>query len=123
VNGQSDGAVGGVEGGLVGGIVGGTGTSPIPVGQVAHRPQLIHRVAPLYPKRARQRDLQGLVLLEAILDRDGRVEPAVKILKSIPMLDAAAVAAVRQWRFQPARDRGGDAVSVVLEIPIRFTLR
>jgi protein TonB len=115
--------VGGVEGGLQGGIVGGTGTDPIPVGQVAQRPQLVHRVQPLYPESARRRDVQGLVLLEAILDREGRVEPAVKVLKSIPMLDAEAVAAVRQWRFQPARNRGGDPVRVVLEIPIRFTLR
>ena len=105
------------------GVVGGTGTDPVPVGQVAHPPVLVHRVQPKYPQQARRQQVHGLVLLEAVLDRDGRVEHDVKILESIPILDDEAVAAVRRWRFQPARNRNGDPLRVIVEIPIRFVLR
>jgi protein TonB len=123
VSGQAGGVVGGVDGGLVGGVVGGTGSHPVPVGQVANPPRVVHRVAPTYPDAARRRGITGLVVLEAILDREGHVEAGIKVLQSIPMLNEEAIAAVRQWRFSPARNRNGEAVRVILEIPIRFTLR
>jgi len=44
--------------------------------------------------------VQGVVILEAVVGRDGRVED-VKVLRSIPLLDAAAVDAVRQWQYSP----------------------
>jgi TonB family protein len=103
--------------------VGGTGSDAVPAGNVAHPPQLLHRVAPVYSAEARRLDVSGLVLLEAILDREGRIESEIKILKSIPLLDKEAVAAVRQWRFSPARNERGDPQRVILEIPIRFVLR
>lgn len=121
--GQADGVVGGVTGGVAGGMVGGTGTDPVPVGQVAHPPVLKHRVQPAYPQQARRQNIHGLVLLEAVLDREGRVEPGVKVLQSIPMLDDEAIEAVRRWRFQPARNRDGEPLRVIVEIPIRFVLR
>jgi protein TonB len=122
VNGQADGAVGGVAGGLAGGVVGGTGTAPVPASRVAHPPQIIRRVQPAYPLAARRNDIEGLVVIEAVLDRSGRVEPDIKVLKSIPVLDAEAISAVRQWRFRPARNAGGEPLRVILEIPIRFVL-
>jgi periplasmic protein TonB len=121
--GLTGGIVGGTTDGTPGGVVGRTGEGPVGIGQVAEPPALVRRVSPEYPEPARRREVEGLVLLEAILDRDGRVEPAVKVLRSIPMLDADAIAAVRQWRFRPARDRRGDPVRVVVEIPIRFVLQ
>jgi protein TonB len=121
--GQADGVVGGVTGGVAGGVVGGTGTDPIPVRQVAQPPVLLHRVQPKYPQQARRQQIHGLVLLEAVLDRDGRVEPSVKVIESIPMLDDEAIAAVRRWRFRPARSRSGEPLRVIVEIPIRFVLR
>jgi protein TonB len=117
------GTVGGVDHGVAGGVVGGAGTGPIPVGAVAHPPVLMRRVQPAYPQAARRQGIEGLVLLEAVLDRDGRVEPEIKILQSIQGLDAEAIAAVRQWYFRPARDRSGATRRVILEIPIRFVLR
>jgi protein TonB len=122
VSGEAGGVVGGVAGGIAGGIVGGTGTAPVPVSQVAHPPVVIRRVAPVYPDTARRHDIQGLVVIEAILDRDGRIEPGIKVIKSVPPLDAEALAAVRQWRFRPARNADGHALRVILEIPIRFVL-
>ena len=123
VDGTAGGVVGGVAGGLPGGVVGGTGTGPVPLSQVAHAPVLVGRVEPVYPEVARRRRIEGLVMLEAILDREGNVEPDIKILQSIPMLDREALAAVAKWRFRPARGRDGGAVRVILEIPIRFVLR
>lgn len=121
--GEVGGVVGGVAGGMAGGVVGGTGSGPVPAAQVAHPPVLIRKIAPVYPPQARQNDVEGLVLLEAILDREGRVEPTVKVVQSVPLLDAEAIAAVRRWRFRPARNQGGEALRVILEIPIRFVLR
>jgi periplasmic protein TonB len=124
VGGQAGGVAGGVAGGIAGGVVGGTGSGPVPVGQVANPPSLVHRVAPVYPDEARRRDVEGLVVVEAVLDRDGRIESdSVKIIRSIALLDDAALAAVRQWRFRPARDDQGRSLRVILEVPIRFVLR
>jgi protein TonB len=123
VDGTAKGVAGGVSGGLPGGIVGGRGTGAVPAGQVAHPPLLIGRVTPQYPRAARQKGVQGLVLLEAVLDTDGRIREDIKVLQSIPELDAAATAALRRWRFRPARDERGRTVPVLLEVPIRFGLR
>jgi protein TonB len=62
------------------------------------------------------------VVLEAIVDREGRIETEVKVLKSVAMLDKAAIEALRQWRFTPGRDANGQPVRVILEVPIRFVL-
>lgn len=123
IAGEAGGVVGGVAGGIAGGVVGGTGSEPVPVGRVAHPPVLVRRIAPVYPQQARRAGVEGLVLLEAILDRDGRVETGVNVIESVPMLDREAIAAVRKWRFRPARDASGESLRVILEIPIRFVLR
>lgn len=123
VAGVAAGVAGGVSGGTVGGIVGGRGSGPLPAGQVAHPPSLVRRVTPQYPRAARQRGIEGLVVLEAILDTEGRVGEDIKILESVPALDRAAREALRQWRFKPARNEVGTSVAVILEVPIRFVLR
>jgi protein TonB len=121
-DGIAAGISGGTAGGIAGGVVGGAGTQPVPVAQVAQPPVLVRRIAPVYPRDARRREIAGLVLLQAVLDRDGHVERDVRVLESLPMLDDEAVAAVRQWRFRPARNERGEPLRVILEIPIRFTL-
>ena len=77
--------------------------------------------APVYPMIARQAHLQGVVILEAVLDAQGRVE-SVRVLRSIPQLDRAAVDAVQQWRFTPAL-LNGQAVPVVMTVTVNFTLQ
>jgi protein TonB len=119
----SAGSPGGVVRGASGGTAGGLGDAAIPVGAVAAPPELVERVVPEYPARARDLEIEGQVVLEVVLDRRGRPEPDIKVLKSVKLLDAAAIAAVRQWRFRPARDAGGNAVRVVMEVPVRFVLR
>jgi protein TonB len=51
------------------------------------------------------------------------VEHEIKVIESIPILDQAAISAVRQWRFTPGRDRNGTPVRVLLQVPLRFMLR
>ena len=66
----------------------------------------------------------GVVLVRAILGVDGRVEAqTLKVLRSIPALDEAAMEAVRQWRFTPAIGRGGHPVRVMFDVPVQFSLR
>lgn len=122
VGGIPGGVVGGVEGGVVGGVIGGSGSGPLPVSQVATPPQVLSRVLPEYPRRARRQGIEGLVVLEAILDQYGKIEEEITVLQSVPLLDEAAITALRQWRFTPARDQHGRAVRVILEVPIRFVL-
>jgi protein TonB len=83
-------------------------------------PQKIAHVAPRYPVIAREGRVEGTVILEAIIDTSGRVESA-RVLRSIALLDDAALDAVRQWRFTPARlnDR---PVPVVMTVTVTFTL-
>ena len=78
-------------------------------------------VAPVFPSIARSAQVQGVVILEAVLDASGRVE-SVRVLRSIPLLDQEAVEAVRQWRFTPAL-LNGEPVPVVMTVTVNFTLR
>jgi protein TonB len=112
----------GQAGGRIGGVIGGTGTGVPRANEVAVPPIVLRRVPPRYPRKARASGANGLVLLEAILDRDGHVEQPIRVLRSVPMLDDAAVEALRQWRFRPARDHRQQTVRVVLEVPMRFVL-
>ena len=71
--------------------------APVQVGGSISRPERIHYVAPDYPPLARAARREGTVILEAVLDTDGRVREA-RVLRSVPLLDAAALEAVQQWR-------------------------
>jgi protein TonB len=114
-----------------GGVAPGTGGTPkgaaarvYAAGAVPVPPVLLTREMPAYPTEARRREVEGVVLVEAIVDADGRVEPgSLKVRESVTLLDGAAVDAVSQWRFRPGRDRSGTPVRVILEIPVRFVLR
>ena len=121
--GESGGVAGGTPGGKVGGTVGGHGDAPIRAELAASPPAIVSRSVPEYPYAARAAQVEGQVLLRAVVDRDGRVEPDVVVVRSVPMLDAAAIAALRQWRFTPGRDHEGRTVRVVVEVPMRFQLR
>lgn len=121
--GVAEGSSAGVEGGLVGGQVGGLGTDITPVRQAAVPPTVAHRVMPDYPESARLRSIEGQVMIEAVIARDGTVEPGVKVVQSIPALDAAAIEAFKRWRFTPARDANGKPLRVILQAPVRFVLR
>lgn len=101
---------------------GGTGGGPYRPGSGVEPPRLLREVKPDYTEEARQRGLEGDVLMEIIVRRDGTVGE-VRILQGLGLgLDQRAVQAVRQWRFAPAR-RLGAPVDVIVEVAMEFKLR
>jgi protein TonB len=116
------GVMGGVLGGVPGGVLGGIPSEePMRVGGEVKEPIEISRVRPQYPEAARKARMQGVVILEAIITKDGNVE-SVRILRGInPLLDNAAVRAVQQWKYKPATFNGR-AVPVYLTVTVTFTL-
>jgi protein TonB len=83
-------------------------------------PKKIVHVAPEYPPLAQRAGVEGIVTLEAVLDVTGRVEQ-VRVMKSVLLLDEAAIRAVRQWRYTPT-ELNGVPVPVLMTITVRFSL-
>jgi protein TonB len=75
----------------------------------------------VYPQEAKDLQVQGVVIAEVRIEPDGRVGEA-KILRSIPMLDDAALAAVRQWEFMPTLLNGAP-VALIMTVTIQFSLQ
>jgi periplasmic protein TonB len=94
---------------------------PVRLGSGIRVPVKVVDVAPMYPTIARTAHVQGVVILEAVLDAQGRVESA-RVLRSVPLLDEAALDAVRQWRYTPTL-LNGQAVPVVMTVTVNFTLQ
>jgi len=84
-------------------------------------PRLVRRIEPGYPELARQARAEGVVILEATTDIYGRVA-AVRVLRSIPLLDAAAIDAVRQWVYEPLLVNGRPR-PVTFTVTVRFVLK
>jgi protein TonB len=95
-------------------------SAPLHVGGVVRPPQKIHHVAPTYPAIAQSARVSGVVILEALIAEDGSVRE-VKVLRSVPLLDAAATDAVRQWRFTPTL-LNGVPVQVIMTVTVTFNL-
>ena len=85
---------------------------------VEELPEAIHRIAPEYPDEAKRAGISGTVIVQCLVKKDGAVGET-RIVKSIPALDAAAIAAVKQWRFKPALAKG-EPVAVWVAVPVRF---
>ncbi len=102
------GVEGGIPGGIASGIVGGLPDAsqlPQPVEPVRldfrrDEARPLTRVEPLYPDLAVQGKVQGVVILEVLVDVQG-IPSSVKVLRSAPLLESAAIEAVRQWRWNP----------------------
>jgi protein TonB len=132
---------GGFEGGVEGGVDYGTGgglsanvagavlyqlvgvpvAAPVRAAGEVKAPRLVRRVEPDYPELARQARVEGVVILEATADIYGRVTE-VRVLRSIPLLDAAAVEAVRQWVYEPMVVNGRPR-AVTFTVTVRFVLK
>jgi TonB family protein len=98
---------------------------PYPKSEVnppAVMPKLIRRVQPTYPPEARKAGIDGVVILEARIGTDGVVHD-LKAFRSEPMwLTEAAIEAVKQWRYEPAKDASGKPVEAALNVTISFIL-
>ncbi len=101
---------------------GGTGGGPYQPGAGISPPTVIREVRPTYTDEARRRAIEGDVVLEIVVRRDGTVGN-VNVLRSLGAgLEQRAIEAVRQWRFGPAK-RQGTPVDVVVEVSVEFKLR
>lgn len=130
------GVPGGVEGGVPGGVPGGVVSDlvskvigepfgeteePVRAGGEIKPPRLIRRVEPIYPEIARQSRKEGTVILEATTDIYGRVV-SIRVLRSEPLLDEAAIEAVRQWVYEPMVINGRPR-AVTFTVTIIFKLQ
>ncbi len=95
--------------------------APIRPGGDIKPPQRTSYAAPVYPQIAQAAKVEGMVILEAIIDESGVVRD-VKVLRSIPLLDKAAIDAVSKWRYTPTR-LNGTAVSIIMTVTVTFSLR
>lgn len=126
------GQVDGVPGGEVGGVPGGSPdgsrdasgsmpAGPVRVGGNVKAPHVIHRIDPEYTEVARKGRVSGIVVVEAIIDRQGNVD-RVRVIKGLPLgLSDAAADAVRKWKFKPGT-MGGQPVDVIFNLTVTFTL-
>jgi len=125
------GSVTGVESNVAAGIVGGIGslsapapppppTAPVRVGGNISPPAKVTDVPPVYPPVAQAARVQGVVILEAVIGPSGRVTD-VKVLRSVPLLDDAAIAAVRQWVYTPTL-LNGVPIPVIMTVTVNFTM-
>jgi protein TonB len=132
----STGVVGGVPGGVPGGSMGGVigsvlSSTPVAVPKIA-TPQrvrvssgvfaglLVKRVQPNYPPLARQARIQGVVILQAQISKDGNIEN-LQLVSGHPMLAPAAIEAVKQWKYKPYL-LNGEPVEVETQVQVNFTL-
>jgi TonB family protein len=143
--GVAGGVPGGVSGGVPGGVSGGrrSGDMPPPppppppppgegtpqeidgiaavrVGGNIRPPTKIKDVRPVYPPEAHAARARGVVILEIAIDTEGNVRSA-RVLRSIPIFDDAAIAAVEQWKFTPTLLNGAP-VPVIMTVTVNFTL-
>jgi periplasmic protein TonB len=134
------GVIGGVPGGVVGGIPGGAlrdllrskGTEPVLASTAAPAPKrtrvpariaeanLVYDVAPKYPPEAGRERIEGIVVLMAVIGKDGTVRD-VRVESGLPVLAQAAIEAVKQWRYRPYL-LNGQAVEIDSQITINFNL-
>ncbi len=116
--------------GTLDGVIGGAGpggsssapmAAPIRVGGHIQPPRKIRHVDPLYPELARRAGVTGIVILECVIDREGSVR-SVRVVSGHPLLDGAAVAAVRDWSYRPTL-LNGMPVEIVMTVTVRFATR
>jgi periplasmic protein TonB len=124
------GVAGGSMGGVIGGVIGGMGGAPPPpkpklsgplkVGGNVQAARIISKPMPVYPPLARQTRISGTVRLHAIIGKDGRIQ-SLEVMNGHPLLQQAALDAVRQWRYQPTL-LNGEPVDVDTTVDVIFTL-
>jgi periplasmic protein TonB len=132
----SAGVVGGVPGGVPGGSMGGVmgsilNSTPTVAPKIA-TPQrvrvssgvstgmLVRKVPPTYPPLARQARIQGTVILQATISKEGAIEN-LQLISGHPMLAPAAIEAVKQWKYKPYL-LNGEPVEVETQVQVNFTL-
>jgi len=82
---------------------------------------LVHQVQPVYPSLAQKTRTEGMVILEAVITREGTIDPArIRVISGHVLLNEAAIEAVRQWRYRPTL-LNKEPVEILTTITLRFT--
>jgi periplasmic protein TonB len=131
------GVPGGISGGQLGGVIGGiisstssvaavpnlTKATPqrIRISQGVSKGLLVYRIEPTYPPVARLARIQGIVVLTAVIDKDGNIQN-LQVVTGHPMLAPAAIDAVKQWRYKPFL-LNGQPVGIETTVTVVFSLR
>lgn len=98
-------------------------SGPIHVGGDMNPPVKVNSPQPQYTEIARKARIQGVVIVQAIIDKEGNVT-SVKLLKGLPMgLDTAALDAIKRWKFKPATLADGRPVAVYYTLTVNFQLQ
>jgi periplasmic protein TonB len=95
--------------------------APLKIGGQIVAPRRLRSVAPVYPAFAQQARVEGAVVIEAVIGEDGHVREA-RVTEGKPLLNDAALTAVRQWTFTPTR-LNGQPVAVIMTVTVVFSLR
>jgi protein TonB len=95
--------------------------APVVVGGIIKAPARTKYVAPEYPIIARSNRVQGIVIIEAVIDATGKVEQT-RVLRSQPLLDDAALAAVSAWEYTPTL-LNGRPTPVIMTVTVQFRLQ
>jgi protein TonB len=129
------GVPGGESGGILGGVIGGTGSGPaapkavtkpekqavlLRVGGDVKPPRQVLRIEPKYPSIARQSRIEGMVLIEAVIDEHGNVVQA-HVVTGPGLLVPSALAAVLQWKYEPTY-LNGVPVSISMSVQVMYSL-
>jgi protein TonB len=132
VTGVVGGVPGGVPGGSMGGVIGSVlSSTPVAVPKIAAPTRvrvssgvstglLIRKVPPTYPPLARQARIQGVVILQAQISKEGNIQN-LQLISGHPMLAPAAIEAVKQWKYKPYL-LNGEPVEVDTQVQVNFTL-
>jgi TonB family protein len=95
-------------------------SEPLVLPEDASEANLVHKVSAVYPREAKEKKIQGTVVLQAMVDKDGSVD-FVKVVNGNDLLISPAVDAVRQWRYKPYL-QNGEPVSFVTQVTVDFRL-
>jgi periplasmic protein TonB len=135
IAGVTGGVPGGTPGGTMGGVMGAAGNGPAPppppkpkaktsgpvrVGGEVRAPKLVRNVQPAYPPLARQIHVQGAVVLDCVIDKQGNVTQ-MRVISGHPLLVGAAMQAVKQWKYAPTL-LNGTPVDVAMNVTVNFSL-
>ena len=128
VGGVPGGVAGGTMGGVIGGIIGSTAVVPklappktVRVSSGVAAGLLVRQVVPVYPPMAKTARVQGTVVLHAIISKTGSIEN-LQVVSGHPMLQQAAIDAVRQWKYKPYY-LNNEPVEVDTTINVNFELQ
>jgi protein TonB len=96
-------------------------TKPVPIGGLIREPIKTHHVPPIYPQIAQSARIEGDVVIQAVIGTDGVVQEA-RVISGRPLLNEAALDAVRQWRYTPTT-LNNQPVAVIMTVTVAFRLQ